>query len=81
MGDVPTGLQIYPLLQAADILLYKATDVPVGQDQIQHLELTRDIAKNFNAAVQTNFFPIPNQVSFFHSSMLLLYRSIDSVDN
>lgn len=43
-----TGLLTYPILQAADILLYKANLVPVGQDQIQHIELTRDIARWFN---------------------------------
>ena len=43
------GLYTYPVLQAADILLYKATHVPVGEDQKQHLELTRDIAQKFNA--------------------------------
>ncbi len=42
------GLYDYPVLQAADILLYKATHVPVGEDQKQHLELTRDIAQKFN---------------------------------
>ena len=42
------GLYTYPVLQAADILLYKATEVPVGEDQKQHLELTRDIAIKFN---------------------------------
>ena len=42
------GLYAYPVLQAADILIYKATHVPVGEDQKQHLELTRDIAGKFN---------------------------------
>ena len=42
------GLYIYPVLMAADILLYDATHVPVGEDQKQHLELTRDIAQKFN---------------------------------
>ena len=42
------GLYTYPVLQAADILAYKATHVPVGEDQKQHLELTRDIAQKFN---------------------------------
>ena len=42
------GLYTYPVLQAADILVYKATHVPVGEDQKQHLELTRDIAAKFN---------------------------------
>lgn len=45
------GLFSYPVLQAADILLYRATHVPVGQDQLQHIELARDIAKSFNHAV------------------------------
>ena len=42
------GLYIYPILMASDILLYDATHVPVGEDQKQHLELTRDIAQKFN---------------------------------
>ncbi|PTW63234.1 tryptophanyl-tRNA synthetase [Breoghania corrubedonensis] len=46
--NVSTGLFVYPNLMAADILLYKATHVPVGEDQKQHLELTRDIAAKFN---------------------------------
>jgi tryptophanyl-tRNA synthetase len=46
--SVPAGILNYPILQAADILIYKATLVPVGDDQIQHLELTRDIARKFN---------------------------------
>jgi tryptophanyl-tRNA synthetase len=54
------GLYTYPVLQAADILVYKATHVPVGEDQKQHLELTRDIAQKFNHdfGVQ-GFFPQP----------------------
>ncbi len=46
--SVASGLLCYPILQAADILLYKAHGVPVGEDQAQHLELTREIARNFN---------------------------------
>ncbi|KAI9587014.1 tryptophan--tRNA ligase, mitochondrial [Glossina fuscipes] len=46
--DVPLGLYVYPILQAADILLYKATHVPVGEDQLQHIQLTQHLAKNFN---------------------------------
>ncbi len=46
--NINTGLLTYPILQAADILLYKADVVPVGQDQVQHIELTRDIARFFN---------------------------------
>ena len=54
------GLYIYPNLMAADILLYKATHVPVGADQKQHLELSRDIAQKFNKDFNCeNFFPIP----------------------
>ena len=52
------GLYIYPNLMAADILLYKATHVPVGADQKQHLELSRDIAQKFNNDFKVdNFFP------------------------
>jgi tryptophanyl-tRNA synthetase len=64
---VSLGLFAYPSLMAADILLYKATAVPVGEDQRQHLELTRDIAKKFNhdfrkqiqaVGIKGDFFPI-----------------------
>lgn len=55
------GLYTYPVLQAADILLYKATEVPTGEDQKQHLELTRDIAAKFNNDFGVpDFFPCPN---------------------
>ena len=55
------GLYTYPVLQAADILLYKATEVPVGEDQKQHLELTRDIAQKFNNDFGTpGYFPLPD---------------------
>jgi tryptophanyl-tRNA synthetase len=54
------GLYTYPVLQAADILLYKATQVPVGEDQKQHVELTRDIAQKFNHDFGApGFFPLP----------------------
>ena len=54
------GLYIYPNLMAADILLYKATHVPVGADQKQHLELSRDIAQKFNNDFNVkDFFPLP----------------------
>ena len=54
------GLYIYPSLMAADILLYKATHVPVGADQKQHLELSRDIAQKFNKDFNCkDFFPLP----------------------
>ena len=55
------GLYTYPVLQAADILVYKATHVPVGDDQKQHLELTRDIAAKFNHDFdRPGFFPLPD---------------------
>jgi len=54
------GLYVYPNLMAADILLYKATHVPVGADQKQHLELSRDIAQKFNNDFNCkDFFPLP----------------------
>jgi len=53
------GLYDYPVLMAADILLYKATHVPVGEDQKQHLELTRDIATKFNSDYGVEVFPLP----------------------
>ena len=57
--NASVGLLVYPNLMAADILIYKATHVPVGEDQKQHLELTRDIAQKFNNDFKTNIFPIP----------------------
>ncbi|GAB31956.1 tryptophan--tRNA ligase [Acetobacter pasteurianus] len=51
------GLYVYPNLMAADILAYKATHVPVGEDQKQHLELTNDIAQKFNHDYKVEFFP------------------------
>ena len=56
------GLYAYPSLMAADILLYHATHVPVGEDQKQHVELTRDIASKFNHDYKTEFFPLTNPV-------------------
>jgi tryptophanyl-tRNA synthetase len=58
------GLYTYPVLQAADILLYKATEVPTGEDQKQHLELTRDIAAKFNNDFNApGFFPLPEPLT------------------
>ena len=58
--NASVGLYVYPNLMAADILLYKSTHVPVGDDQKQHLELARDIAQKFNNDFKVNnFFPIP----------------------
>jgi len=55
---VSAGLYVYPNLMAADILLYKSTHVPVGEDQKQHLELTRDIAQKFNNDFGVELFPL-----------------------
>ncbi|KAF8932878.1 hypothetical protein BGZ47_011138 [Haplosporangium gracile] len=56
------GLFAYPVLMAADILLYRATKIPVGEDQIQHLELARDIGTTFNKTVRKPFFPLPRPI-------------------
>ena len=58
-GFISAGLFNYPALQAADILIYKAGLVPVGKDQEQHLELTRNIAQRFNNFAGREYFPIP----------------------
>jgi tryptophanyl-tRNA synthetase len=57
--SVRAGLLNYPILQAADILLYRANLVPVGEDQLQHLELAREIARKWNARYREGFFPEP----------------------
>jgi len=61
--NASVGLLVYPNLMAADILIYKATHVPVGEDQKQHLELTRDIAKKFNNDFKCgDYFPVVEPV-------------------
>jgi tryptophanyl-tRNA synthetase len=57
--NASAGLYVYPNLMAADILLYKATHVPVGEDQKQHVELARDIAQKFNNDFGVPLFPLP----------------------
>jgi tryptophanyl-tRNA synthetase len=57
-GFISSGLLSYPVLQAADILLYRPKYVPVGKDQEQHLELTRNIAQRFNNQLNTDYLPI-----------------------
>ncbi|MFH1244299.1 MAG: tryptophan--tRNA ligase [bacterium] len=57
--SINMGLFNYPILMAADILLYKPYGVPVGEDQRQHIELARDIAANFNKTYKTSTFPLP----------------------
>lgn len=56
------GFLGYPVLQAADILIYKAQKVPVGEDQLPHLELTREIARRFNKLYKENVFPDPEAI-------------------
>jgi len=57
--SVAMGILAYPVLQAADVLLYKASLVPVGEDQVQHLELMREIARRWNARYGEGYFPEP----------------------
>lgn len=61
-SNATLGLFSYPVLMAADILLYKATHVPVGNDQKQHVEITRDIAQLINNKLNEDFFPLPEPV-------------------
>ena len=69
------GLYIYPTLMAADILLYKATHVPVGADQKQHLELSRDIAQKFNKDFDCEgFFPLPEPLITENVSRVMSLR-------
>ncbi len=68
------GLYSYPVLQAADILLYKATHVPVGEDQKQHLELARDIAGAFNRACGEEFFPLPEPLILGETTRVMSLR-------
>ena len=69
------GLYIYPNLMAADILLYKATHVPVGADQKQHLELSRDIAQKFNNDFNCkDFFPLPEPLILKNISRVMSLR-------
>ena len=69
------GLYIYPNLMAADILLYKATHVPVGSDQKQHLELSRDIAQKFNKDFDCEgFFPLPEPLILKNISRVMSLR-------
>jgi tryptophanyl-tRNA synthetase len=65
VSEASAGLLDYPVLQAADILLYKASKVPVGEDQIQHIELCREVAERFNNRVGREVFP---QAQVLHSA-------------
>jgi len=68
------GLYAYPVLMAADILLYKATHVPVGEDQKQHVELARDIAGAFNRRYERDFFPLPEPQIFGEATRVMSLR-------
>tara|TARA_B100000965_G_scaffold133087_1_gene110909 strand:+ start:1739 stop:2746 length:1008 start_codon:yes stop_codon:yes gene_type:complete len=72
--NVSVGLFSYPTLMAADILIYLATHVPVGEDQKQHLELTRDIAQKFNNDFKTDLFPIPEPLIFGQATRVMSLR-------
>ena len=73
--NASVGLLVYPNLMAADILLYKATHVPVGEDQKQHLELTRDIAKKFNNDFKAfDYFPVVEPIIPKETSRVMSLR-------
>ncbi len=72
--NVSVGLYAYPNLMAADILAYKATHVPVGEDQKQHVELARDIAQKFNSDFGVNFFPLPQPLIFGAATRVMSLR-------
>ncbi|MAZ04040.1 MAG: tryptophan--tRNA ligase [Sneathiella sp.] len=72
--NASVGLYAYPNLMAADILAYKATHVPVGEDQKQHLELTRDIAQKFNKDYGTETFPLVEPLIFGEATRVMSLR-------
>ena len=72
--NASVGLYVYPNLMAADILAYKATHVPVGEDQKQHLELARDIAQKFNADFGVALFPLPEPLIFGPATRVMSLR-------
>ena len=73
--NATVGLYAYPNLMAADILLYRATHVPVGEDQKQHLELTRDVAQAFNSFYGRNVFPLPEPQIFGSATRVMSLRN------
>jgi tryptophanyl-tRNA synthetase len=72
--NVSVGLMVYPNLMAADILAYLATHVPVGDDQKQHLELSRDIAQKFNNDFGVEFFPQPEPLIYGSATRVMSLR-------
>ena len=73
--NATVGLFAYPNLMAADILVYRATHVPVGEDQKQHLELTRDIAQAFNSFYEEDVFPLPEPQIFGSATRVMSLRN------
>lgn len=73
--NVNAGLLTYPTLMASDILIHKAAKVPVGKDQEQHLEMTRNFAARFNRIYNVDYFPLP--VAFDYSGNLIKIPSLD----
>ncbi len=69
-SDINAGLFNYPMLMAADILLYDATEVPVGKDQMQHIEMTRDVAQKLNASVGKDVLVLPEAVVEEHTTLI-----------
>ena len=72
--NASVGLYAYPNLMAADVLAYKATHVPVGEDQKQHLELCRDIAQAFNSQYGVEFFPLTEPLIFGEATRVMSLR-------
>ena len=72
--NASVGLYAYPNLMAADILAYKATHVPVGEDQKQHLELCRDIAQAFNSQYEVDFFPLTEPLILGEATRVMSLR-------
>jgi tryptophanyl-tRNA synthetase len=72
--NAPVGLYTYPILMAADILAYRATHVPVGEDQKQHLELARDIAGSFNRRFEVELFPLPEPMILGEATRVMSLR-------
>jgi tryptophanyl-tRNA synthetase len=72
--NAAVGLFDYPVLQAADILAYRATHVPVGEDQKQHLELSRDIAGSFNRRFGVDYFPLPEPLILGEATRVMSLR-------
>lgn len=73
--NINAGLLTYPVLMAADIMIHRATKVPVGKDQEQHLEMTRNFAKRFNRRTESEFFPEP--IAYNYGNELIKVPGLD----